>query len=169
MQEQVGGVTRLIVDGGAAGASDSPAAPARRLGREAVDMLADIPLFAGLSKRHLTKIAGAAATKRYAPGSALVRVGRPADAFFVILDGGVRVEAPGDAIALGAGDFFGEMALIDGEPRSATVVATGEVFVLTLARAKFLKVLESEPKIALAIMATLTRRLRAVQGAAAAL
>ena len=132
-------------------------------------MLADVPLFAGLSRRHLGKIAGAASTKRYAPGSTLVRVGRPADAFFVILDGSARVEVPAGGIALGAGDFFGEMALIDGEPRSATVVATGDVFVMTLARAKFLKVLEAEPKIALAIMATLTRRLRAVQGAAAAL
>ncbi len=58
------------------------------------------------------------------------------------------------------------MAILDGEARSATVTAVTEVMVLMIPRAKFLKVLESEPKIALAIMATLTRRLRAVQAAA---
>ena len=145
---------------------DSPAAPARRLGREAAEMLAGIPLFSGLSRRHLAGLAGAASTKRFAAGTELVRAGQPATAFFVILDGDVRVQAPTGAIALGAGDFFGEMALIDGEPRSATVVAVGEVYVLMIGRAKFLKVLEAEPKIALAIMATLSRRLRGLQGAA---
>ena len=94
-------------------------------------------------------------------------MGKPADAFYVILDGQVRVEAPGRTIELGAGDFFGEMALIDGEPRSATVVAAADLFVMMIPRTKFLKLLEAEPKIALAILATLSRRLRAVQSAAA--
>jgi CRP/FNR family transcriptional regulator, cyclic AMP receptor protein len=130
-------------------------------------MLAEIPLFAALSRRHLGKIASVASTKRYAPGSTLVRAGNPADAFFVILDGSALVEVPGRGVTLAAGDFFGEMALLDGEPRSATVVAVSEVYVMTVARTKFLKLLEAEPKISLAIMATLTRRLRAVQAAAA--
>ena len=95
-----------------------------------------------------------------------MRVGKPADAFYVILDGQARVEVPGRPVDLASGDFFGEMALLDGEPRSATVVAVGEVYALTIGRAKFLKLLESEPKIALAIMATLTGRLRALQAAA---
>jgi CRP/FNR family transcriptional regulator, cyclic AMP receptor protein len=127
-------------------------------------MLADLPLFAGLSRRHLGKVASAASTKRYAAGSALVRADGPANAFYVILDGRVRVDTPtGDTSELNAGEFFGEMALIDGEPRSATVVAVTDVYVLIISRPKFLKVLESEPKIALAIMATLTRRIRAAQ------
>jgi CRP-like cAMP-binding protein len=93
-------------------------------------------------------------------------VGKPADAFFVILDGTVQVHVPsGRKVELGAGDFFGEMALIDGEPRSATVTAASDVFVLTIPRAKFLKLLHAEPKIMLGIMATLTRRLRDVQAA----
>jgi CRP-like cAMP-binding protein len=73
---------------------------------------------------------------------------------------------PGRPVELGSGDFFGEMALIDGEPRSATVVAVNDLFLMVIPRAKFLKLLEAEPKIAVAIMATLTRRLRAVQAAA---
>jgi CRP-like cAMP-binding protein len=96
----------------------------------------------------------------------VVRVGKPAEAFYVILDGSARVGVPGRPVTLEAGDFFGEMAVLDGEARSATVTAVTEVMVLMIPRAKFLKVLESEPKIALAIMATLTRRLRAVQAAA---
>jgi CRP/FNR family transcriptional regulator, cyclic AMP receptor protein len=166
MAKQKTGLARLIVEGGSAPAVDSPSAPPRPLGRDAAGMLAEIPLFAGLSRRHLGRVASLAATKRYAAGSPLVRVGKPADAFYVILDGKVRVELPGRPVELTAGDFFGEMALLDGEPRSATVVAVGEVYVLTVARAKFLKLLEAEPKITLAIMATLTGRMRALQAAA---
>jgi CRP-like cAMP-binding protein len=166
MPEQAGRAGFSVVYGAGVAAPDTPATPERRLGRDAADMLAEIPLFAGLSRRHLSRIAGVATTKRYASGGELVRVGGPADAFYVILDGRVRVEAPGRAIELKAGEFFGEMALIDGEPRSATVVTLSEVYVMRISRTRFLKVLEAEPKITLAIMATLTRRLRAMQGAA---
>lgn len=164
--QQKTGLARLIVEGGSSAAFDSPSAPARPLGREAARMLAGIPLFAGLSRRHLGRVGTIASTKRYAAGSPLVRVGKPADAFYVILDGKARVEVPGRTVELTAGDFFGEMALLDGEPRSATVVAVGEVYALTISRTKFLKLLEAEPKIALAIMVTLTGRLRALQAAA---
>jgi CRP-like cAMP-binding protein len=155
-----------VVYGSGLPASDTPAAPPRRLGRESIGTLADVPLFAGLSRRHLGKVANVASTKRYAAGGELVRKGDRADAFYVILDGRVRVEVPGRGIELGSGDFFGEMALIDGEPRAATVVTLSELHVLMILRSKFLKLLATEPKIALAIMATLTRRLRDVQAGA---
>jgi CRP-like cAMP-binding protein len=161
--ERQTGLSKLIAEGSAGTASGRGQRP---LGRHAVDMLAEIPLFASLSRRQLGKIADAASAKRYAPHSVLVLKGKPAEAFYVVLDGRVRVAAQGRKVELGSGDFFGEMALIDGEPRSASVVAIAEVYALTIPRAKFLKVLESEPKIALAIMATLTRRLRDVQSAA---
>ena len=154
------------VYGAGVAADDTPAAPPRSLGRESVNMVADVPLFAGLSRRHLGKIARIASSKRFAAGGELVRAGEPANAFYVILDGQVRVETPGRGIELKSGDFFGEMALIDGQPRSATIVTITEVYVMIISRSKFLKLLESEPKIALAIMATLTRRLRDLQAAA---
>jgi CRP/FNR family cyclic AMP-dependent transcriptional regulator len=166
VKEQGGRAGFGVVGRGAVDVSDTPAALPRPMGREAVGMLAEVPLLATLSHRHLGRIAKVASTKRYAPGSALVRAGGPANAFYVILDGRVRVEMPHGAIELQGGEFFGEMALIDGEPRSATVVAVSEVYVMVISRAKFLKVLEAEPKIALAIMTTLSRRLRALQGAA---
>ena len=159
------GLAKLIKGRGLP-AEDTPASLPRPIGRDDVGLLSGIPLFQGLSKRHLDRIASVASTKRYTAGNPLVRAGQPATAFFVILDGRVRVEIPGHPVEFRAGDFFGEMALIDGEPRSATVVALSETYVMMIARAKFLKVLEAEPKIALAIMTTLTRRMRAMTGAA---
>ena len=123
------GLSKLIAEGSAGTASGRARRP---LGREAVDMLAEIPLFASLSRRHLGKLAGAATAKRYAPHSVLVLKGKPADAFYVILEGTVRVAAPGRKVELGPGDFFGEMALIDGEPRSASVLAVDEVYAMTI-------------------------------------
>ena len=151
------------VDGG-----DTPAAPPRSLGRDSIDMLAEVPLLASLSRRHLGKVAKIASSKRFAAGGELVRAGERADAFYVILDGRVRVQVPGRSIELGSGEFFGEMALIDGEPRSATVVSLTEVYAMIISRTKFLKLLEAEPKISLAIMATLTRRLRDLQASTSA-
>ena len=161
------GFTKAVADGRSAPAARGANAP-RPLGREAIEMLAEIPLFAGLSRRHLGRIAKVATSKRFAPHTALVRIGRPADAFYVIIDGRARVELPnGGHVELHSGDFFGEMALIDGEPRSASVSSESDVYAMIIPRGKFLKVLEDEPKIALAIMVTLTRRLRDQQAAAA--
>jgi CRP-like cAMP-binding protein len=141
----------------------TPNAASRQTERATVQVLAQVPIFASLSHRHLGRVAGVTAAKRYPPNSLLVRVGTPADAFYVILSGNARVEARGRPVTLEAGDFFGEMALIDGETRAATVTAITDVLVLRIARAKFLKLLEAEPKVALAIMATLSRRLRAAR------
>lgn len=159
MQEQL---ARLMVDA-AAGAWNTPNAAPQQIERATVQVLAQVPIFGMLSRRHLGRVAGIAAAKRYPAKSSLVRVGTPADAFYVVLSGNARVDVPGRPVALAAGDFFGEMALVDGEPRAATVTAVTDVLVLMIARAKFLKLLEAEPKVALAIMATLTRRLRDAQ------
>lgn len=124
-------------------------------------VLQELPLFAGVPKRHVRKIAGVATEARFSAGSRIVRQGEPGNAFFVILDGEASVVRPGlPAIALGPGDSFGEMALLDGGPRSATVVAQTDLLCLRLARAPFTKMLKSEPEIALALLAELSRRLR---------
>jgi CRP/FNR family cyclic AMP-dependent transcriptional regulator len=157
-------LARLMVEA-AAGAWSTPATSPRQIDDATVELLGQVPLFATLSRRHVRRIASVADAKRYAASRPLVRAGKPADAFYVILAGNARVDLPGRDITLEAGDFFGEMALIDGEPRSATVTAVSEVLVLTIPRARFLKLLEAEPKVALGIMATLTRRLRAEQTA----
>jgi CRP/FNR family cyclic AMP-dependent transcriptional regulator len=129
-------------------------------------ILADLPLFSGLSKRQVRKIANLATMRRYRPLQPVVRKGDRGDAFFVIVEGTLLARLPGRRpIPLRKGDFFGEMSLLDGAPRTATVeVDQGdEVLVMRLGRASFLKTLEREPKIALALLAVVAGRLRAAE------
>ncbi len=123
-----------------------------------------MPLFEGLSKHHLRRIAKLARIRRFASGSAMVRAGDAGTSFFVMLDGTARVvSAGGRTRRLGAGDFFGEMALLDGAPRSADVVADGEVLTLTIGRSSFRKLLRKEPALTQALLSTLAARLRAAE------
>jgi len=135
-----------------------------RVGHDWLATLEEVPLFEGLSKRHLRRIAKLARIRRFAPGSAIVRSGDAGTSFFVLLDGAARVVPPGGrAKRLGAGDSFGEMALLDGAPRSADVVADGEVLTLTIGRSSFGKLLRKEPALAQALLRTLAARLRAAE------
>jgi CRP/FNR family transcriptional regulator, cyclic AMP receptor protein len=137
------------------------------MGRGWTDVLNDVPLFSGLSKRHLNKIAELAKSRRFPRYSTIVRAGERGDTFFVILDGTVLVKPPGKrAVRLAAGDSFGEMALLDDAPRSATVEAQDEVFVMLLGRSAFSRMLAREPKIAIALLRTLAQRLRKVESSA---
>jgi len=141
--------------------------PSDVMGRGWADVLGEIPLFAGLSKRHLNRIASVAKTRRYARYTAIVRAGERGEAFYVILDGTVLVKPPGKrSVKLGPGDWFGEMALLDGAPRTANVEAQTEVFVMLLGRSAFRKTVEAEPKIAVALLSTLAQRLRASERSA---
>ena len=91
----------------------------------------------------------------------LVEAGKPGDALYVLLDGEVSVRPPGRrALTLGIGSFIGELALLDGGPRTATVVAKGPVVTLTITGTRFRKLLQSEPSIAVAVAEELARRLR---------
>jgi CRP-like cAMP-binding protein len=135
-----------------------------RVGHDWLGALADVPLFAGLSKRHLGRIGKLARIRRFAPGAAMVRSGDPGRSFYVVLDGVAKVVRPGGRTRrLGVGDYFGEMALLDDAPRSADVVAEGEVLALTIDRAGFTKLLRAEPALAQALLRTLAARLRAAE------
>jgi CRP-like cAMP-binding protein len=128
------------------------------------NVLAEVPLFAGLSRRHLNRVASLGRIRRLHDGTAIVRAGEPGDAFYVVLDGGVSIRRRGlPTVSLGAGGFFGDMALLDNGVRSATVVADGPVMCLTITRSRFLKLLHAEPAIAVALLEELTRRLRTAQ------
>jgi CRP-like cAMP-binding protein len=153
---------RLMVSS-AIGVWDAPVSQ-RHIERETIALLEQVPLFSGLSRRHLARVARVAAPKHCLAGAELVHVGASADAFYVILDGDARVDIPGRAVALEPGAYFGEMALIDGEPRAATVTAVTDIVVLVIPRKKFVALLVAEPKVMLAIMTTLVQRLRAAQG-----
>jgi CRP-like cAMP-binding protein len=131
-----------------------------KMGPEWVPVLQGVPLFANLSKRHLRRVANLAEPVRFEANTAIVRIGARGDAFFVIIDGEASVKAPTGVQRLGPLDFFGEMALIDGEPRSATVEAESEMLTMKIARDPFLKLLQREPDIALGVMKELVKRVR---------
>ena len=96
----------------------------------------------------------------------MVRAGDPGRSFYVLLDGSAKVNRAGRrSLRLNAGAFFGEMALIDDSPRSADVVAEGEVLALTIDRSGFAKLLRTEPALSQALLRTLAGRLRAVEAA----
>ena len=126
------------------------------------DVLADLPLFARVSKRRLRKIASLSQIQRFSPGDIVVEIGKPADAFYLILAGRAKVVGKSRR-TLGIGDYFGEMGLIDGEPRSATIAAAGELETMKLARRPFLKLLKQEPQIAMSMMAELAARIRSLE------
>jgi CRP-like cAMP-binding protein len=133
-------------------------------GDDWVPVLADVPLFRNLSRRHLKRVASLARMRRYGPGTSIVRAGDAGSAFFVLLDGTARVvTSKGRVRRLGSGDFFGEMALLDDSPRSANVVADGEVLTMTISRSAFGKLLRSEPTLSHELLRTLAARLRAAE------
>lgn len=128
-------------------------------------VLAEMPLFAGVPKRHVRKIAALTREIHFPAGGSIVRHGERGDGFFVVLEGSASVvRAAGlPALRLGPGDYFGEIALIDGAERTATVVARTEVRCLRLGTAPFLKMLRSEPEIAVLMLKKLAARIRELQ------
>jgi CRP/FNR family transcriptional regulator, cyclic AMP receptor protein len=133
------------------------------------DVLGRVPLFAGVPARQVRKIAGLGSVARYDANTPIVTAGDPGDAFYVILSGRARVQrGRGRAVAqLGPGSYFGEMALIDGARRSATIVAETESTCLMLTRKRFAKLLRGEPSVALALLGTLAARVRELEASPA--
>jgi CRP-like cAMP-binding protein len=130
--------------------------------KEWTNVLAEVPLFAGLGAWHLRHVARLAKIRKFHDGAVLMRAGDPGDAMYVLLDGRATVKVRrGGSVGLEMGSFVGELALLDGGPRSATVIADGPVLALTIGRTGFRKLLRSEPQIAAAIAEELARRLRA--------
>jgi CRP/FNR family cyclic AMP-dependent transcriptional regulator len=126
------------------------------------EVLAEMPLFSTIGKRKLRKIAQEAQFTEYAPGESVILTGAPADSFYVILGGKARVIGKPGARTLSSGDYFGEMALLDGGPRSATVVARDILHVMRLPRETFLRLL-SQASVAQKITTELGARVRRLE------
>ena len=122
-----------------------------------------VPLFAGLGKRHLRKIAGASTVAHVAAGQHIVREGFSAEAFYIVLEGEAVVTGTPAISRLGAGDFCGELGLLDGSPRSASVIAETEVVAVRLPRKEFLDLVDHRPEIARALLADLATRVRRLE------
>jgi CRP/FNR family cyclic AMP-dependent transcriptional regulator len=131
--------------------------------RDWADVIAALPLFSRLGKRQVRGLAKLATIVDYSPGEIVVQAGERGDSFYLVLEGGASVA--GKSRTLGPGDFFGEMALIDGGPRSATVTAKTEMRTMKLPRRAFIKTVEQDSRIALAIMEVLAERVRRLERA----
>lgn len=117
------------------------------------DTLAEVPLFSEMSRRDLKRLASAVIVRPYKRGEMIVKEGEMAVAFYIIRSGGVDVVRNADSgekviATLGPGDFFGEMAILDSYPRSASVRAVMDTECLVLSRWDFLAELRSNPYIA---------------------
>ena len=134
--------------------------------RDWAEVLAKLPLFSGVGKRRLRQIAQAAEYAEFAPGESVLSTGEPADSFYVILSGEAKAVRKPAARTLGAGDFFGEMGLLAGDRRSATVVATDVLHVMRLPRRTFFDLL-GEDGVALKIMSELGARVQRLEQPAA--
>jgi serine/threonine protein phosphatase PrpC/CRP-like cAMP-binding protein len=137
--------------------------------RLTLDTLRDIPLFRHLSYAELTRVISVSRAREWAAGEVIIQQGGDGDALFVVLDGSVEVEQSGRKVAvLGAGRHFGEMSLVDNEPRSATVRATDTTLLIRIAREDFYQLLRQDSVTAVKLLwnfiQTLSLRLRRVSG-----
>ena len=129
-------------------------------GNAKVDLLKRVPLFSACSKAELEELAVGADELAVRQGEVLTREGDRGREFFVLVHGSVDVGRDGRTIAeLGAGDWFGEIALLAGLPRTATVTATTPVRVLVLGSRAFERAVETMPSIALKVLASVAERL----------
>jgi CRP/FNR family cyclic AMP-dependent transcriptional regulator len=135
-----------------------------RLAKAKLDaVIAAVPLFESLSRRHLKKIAGLTSTVEFAAGDTVIQEGEPGDSFFVAVSGQAKVVSGGKTVhRLIPGDHFGEISLLDGRPRSASVVAETPLSLLRLTRASFLRLVKEDADLARALLASLARMVRRV-------
>jgi len=130
---------------------------------EREEVLRRIPLFADCSAHDLTSIASRAQTREYPAGATLCVQGERGEGFFVIVDGQAEARRDGAAIrGMGPGDFFGEIALIDEGPRTATVTSTTPLRCIMIGSLQFRHVLGQNANIAVRVLDAVTRRLRAM-------
>jgi CRP/FNR family transcriptional regulator/CRP/FNR family cyclic AMP-dependent transcriptional regulator len=124
-------------------------------------VLAAVPLFDGLSRRHVKRLANVAEVADYMADHAIVREGEAGDAFFVVLAGQAKVTTKGKLVnRVLPGDHFGEISLLDGDVRTATVTSETPMTLLMLSRPKFLKLLREEPEMAMNMLSALAKQIR---------
>jgi len=123
-----------------------------------------VPLFSGFNEDELRRIAELSRLIEAPVGAVVTQIGEPGDTFFVLIDGTVAVRTPiGTGAQLHPGDFFGEMSLLDGEPRSATIVATTPLRLLIVDRSHFWRLLEETPDLITRMLTILSRRVRRLE------
>lgn len=130
------------------------------------ETLSKVPLFRGLQPKQLKTLARWTATRTYQPGQVIVREGQIGLGLYCIQSGRVKVTKSGagderELRQMGPGESFGEISLLDDQPRSATITAIEPTTAVLLDKAQFLAELRTYPEIALEILPVLTEWLRA--------
>jgi CRP/FNR family transcriptional regulator len=131
---------------------------------DTVEALRGVPLLAGISDKDLKRLARLFRERDFPEGAVVTREGEPGVGFFVVTEGSADVSVDGELKrTIGPRDCFGEMALIDEGPRSATIVAATDLRCLALSAWDFKPFVEEHPPIAWALLRTLAERLRSLQ------
>ena len=134
--------------------------------RPLAETLAGVPFFSGLDAATLERVGRGMRTRRFRRGEVIFHLGDPGDALFIVMTGAIKIMLPSDAgdeailATLRPGDVFGELALLDGAPRSATAAALEPTETLILPRGQFRDLLATEPAIVDALLASLASELR---------
>jgi CRP-like cAMP-binding protein len=135
-------------------------------GRPLLDALAAVPFFAGLDPGTLERVAAGMRARRFRRGEVIFHLGDPGDALFVVLTGDVKISLPSDTgdeailATLGPGVVFGELALLDGAPRSATATAMSPTETVVLPRDRFRELIATEAGVRDALLASIAGELR---------
>ena len=137
-----------------------------------IESLKKVPMFGGLRPEYLEMLAKLANVRTYKKSEVVIKQGEPGTGLFIIVTGSVAITSksrpgmPDLMLAnMGKGEFFGDMSLIDGYSRSATVTTTAECQVLELNRWVFLDALRREPNIAVTMLPVLVKRIRNLEEA----
>ena len=136
------------------------------VGRPVLDALAAIPFFAGLDRDALDRLAGSMRSRRFRRGEVIFHLGDPGDALFVIVSGDVKISLPSETgeeailATLGSGAVFGELALLDGAPRSASATALTATETVVLPRDRFRELIATEAPVRDALLASIAGELR---------
>ena len=125
-------------------------------------MLESVPLFRDCSAEVLDRLAGSTAEFQFAADAPIVQQGQVGNGLYIVVSGGVSIVAGSDQLArLGPGDFFGELSVIDQQPRAASAYAVSETVCLALASWDLMAVLEQDPHVSINLLKGLAARLRA--------
>jgi CRP/FNR family cyclic AMP-dependent transcriptional regulator len=136
--------------------------------RAPIDVIRQVPLFAGLDDRDLERLADRFQERSFPEGATVLEEGSTGTSFYVIAEGNATVSVGGEVkTTLGPGDYFGEMAVFEEGVRSASVVAATDLRTYFLTPWEFRPYVEEHPELAWKLLQNLARRLRAAQTATA--
>jgi CRP/FNR family transcriptional regulator, cyclic AMP receptor protein len=133
-----------------------------------VKVLGRFSLFSGFSKRRLRKLVRHATTAEYVRGDTVVAMNDAVDSLYLILSGSARASGKPAARMLRAGDYFGELGLLEGAPASATIIATSELHVMKLPRQSFLRLAHHDPTFSVTMLKNLGAQFRRLEAQTAA-